>query len=238
MAVAMQAALRTTSMRRPCGQRSFPSVTLRTSSCRWTTDHVRHGTCAGAGTGTGLLRAHARAEKHRGFAFVEFEVAEDAAAAADNMDQSELFGRTLHVNVANPSRLRELANRAVWTEDEWLREHAGTGNAVLAEAAGAVLPTPASDAATASTATAGAASIATTRQQQQPQQQQQLRPHVFLDIHMGGRAVGRIVVELRADVVPKTCENFRALCTGERGFGYKGSSFHRIVPRFVRAIRQ
>lgn len=68
----------------------------------------------------------------------------------------------------------------------------------------------------------------------------QSRPQVFFDVSIGGGAPSRVVFELFADVVPKTAENFRALCTGEKGRGrfgrplqFKTSSFHRIIPGFM-----
>lgn len=58
-------------------------------------------------------------------------------------------------------------------------------------------------------------------------------PRVFFDVQFNGAPMGRIVFELFADTVPKTAENFRALCTGEHGFGYKGCTFHRVIPNFM-----
>mmetsp|Transcript_31140 Transcript_31140/g.72420 ORF Transcript_31140/g.72420 Transcript_31140/m.72420 type:complete len:175 (-) Transcript_31140:290-814(-) len=67
-----------------------------------------------------------------------------------------------------------------------------------------------------------------------------LTPVVFFDMTIGGESAGRIEMTLRADLVPKTAENFRCLCTGEKGLGksgkplhFKGSSFHRVIPNFM-----
>jgi peptidylprolyl isomerase len=65
-------------------------------------------------------------------------------------------------------------------------------------------------------------------------------PRVYFDMEMGGEPLGRIAMTLFADVVPRTAENFRQLCTGEAGVSkkgnrlhYKGSTFHRVIPAFM-----
>ena len=66
-----------------------------------------------------------QSEKHRGFAFIEYELPEDAQAAIDNMHESELFGRTLRVNLAKPLRIKEGSTRPVWQDEEWLQMYSG-----------------------------------------------------------------------------------------------------------------
>ncbi|XP_032901009.1 peptidyl-prolyl cis-trans isomerase E [Amblyraja radiata] len=155
-------------------------------------------------------------EKHRGFAFVEFEGAEDAAAAIDNMNESELFGRTIRVNLAKPMRIKDGSSRAVWSDDDWLKKFAGK---TLEE--------------NGSEEHGGEGGETQTKEGEPPAKKSRSNPQVYMDIKIANKAVGRLRFLLRADVVPMTAENFRCLCTHEKGFGYKGSSFHRIIPQFM-----
>ncbi|XP_044270232.1 peptidyl-prolyl cis-trans isomerase E [Tribolium madens] len=154
-------------------------------------------------------------EKHRGFAFIEFESAEDAAAAIDNMNDSELFGRTIRVNLAKPQRIKEGSTRPVWSEDSWLQQHAG-------ETIGKTINDADDET---KEATDNNADINESKKVKNPQ--------VYFDIKIGKTEVGRITMLLRADVVPRTAENFRCLCTHEKGYGFQGSTFHRIIPDFM-----
>ncbi|CAG2061149.1 unnamed protein product [Timema podura] len=155
-------------------------------------------------------------EKHRGFAFVEFESAEDAAAAIDNMNDSELFGRTIRVNLAKPQKIKEGSSKPVWSDDTWLQEHAGETLEKDKDSAAQKRVTQ------------------ETSTEEEPQAKKSKKnPQVYFDVKIGKNNVGRIIIMLRADIVPKTAENFRCLCTHEKGYGYQGSTFHRIIPDFV-----
>ncbi|CAF2529896.1 unnamed protein product [Rotaria sp. Silwood2] len=59
------------------------------------------------------------------------------------------------------------------------------------------------------------------------------RSRCFFDVKVDDKSLGRITFQLYNDIVPKTAENFRALCTGEKGYGYKNSIFHRVIPKFM-----
>ncbi|XP_065350299.1 peptidyl-prolyl cis-trans isomerase E [Cloeon dipterum] len=155
-------------------------------------------------------------EKHRGFAFIEFEASEDAMAAIDNLNDSELFGRTIRVNFAKPQRIKEGSTRPVWSEDTWLQQHAGE----TLEKKDDKKPE-------------GEQSETADQTGEPPSKKAKKNPQVYLDITAGKYPLGRIVIMLRADVAPKTAENFRCLCTHERGFGFQDSTFHRIIPGFM-----
>ncbi|XP_040830215.1 peptidyl-prolyl cis-trans isomerase E isoform X5 [Ochotona curzoniae] len=118
------------------------------------------------------------------------------------MNESELFGRTIRVNLAKPMRIKEGSSRPVWSDDDWLKKFSGKTLEENKEEEGSEPPKVESQ-------------------------------EVYMDIKIGNKPAGRIQMLLRSDVVPMTAENFRCLCTHEKGFGFKGSSFHRIIPQFM-----
>lgn len=130
------------------------------------------------------------------------------------MHESELFGRTIRVNLAKPMRVKEGSSRAIWKDDSWMSRHVGE-----------TLDLDKNNEKNDSTAVESEESAGGSETKR--------NYRVFFDITIADLSAGRITMELRNDVVPKTVENFRCLCMGEKGFGYKGSQFHRVIPQFM-----
>lgn len=167
-------------------------------------------------------------KKNRGFAFVEYENAEDAAAAMDNMNDSELFGRSIRVNLAKPVRIKDTSSKPVWSEDQWLAKSSETTTPNEDEPPTKKLVTQ-----TNSTGDEPDEIDADTGNPSIKRIKSTSNPRVYLDIEINGSRAGRILITLFADVVPLTAENFRCLCTHEKGFGFRHTTFHRIIKDFM-----
>lgn len=141
-------------------------------------------------------------------------------------------GKTIRVHLAKPKKLTESSSQAVWKDDEWLQKHAGKPAAEDSskpddggdQEGGGDDDDDEEENADENVDSADA---------NQASAKSQSNPQVFLDIKIGGQYAGRIRILLRKDVTPMCAENFRALCTHEKGFGFRNSIFHRVIPDFM-----
>ncbi len=137
-------------------------------------------------------------------------------------NDSELFGKTITVNIARPRKIKEGYSRPVWSEDSWLQKYAGKTEENKN-------PVEENN----KEATEGKDNVSESETKSAVSKKPRGNPQVYMDLKAGKINLGRIIILLRADVAPKTSENFLALCTHEKGYGFMNSSFHRIIPGFV-----
>lgn len=147
--------------------------------------------------------------------------------------------------------MREFSTRPVWQEDTWLQKHAGEtlgvgkdplkdgekegegGDAAVDKEKGDTEVRPKVSAELDDFELIASICVSFLQSAVAPVVRAPKNPQVYLDIKIGKFTVGRMTFVLRTDIVPITAENFRCLCTHEKGFGFQESSFHRIIPGFV-----
>lgn len=144
------------------------------------------------------------------------------------MNEAEIFGRTFKANIAKPQKTREGSGRAIRADDDWLQKHAGAiaddlnaGNMALDEKK----DQPSAE------NLVKEADVHDLREAEKGRIRGESASRIRIRIDC--KFEGRIRFLLRRDVWPLTVDNLRALCTHEKRYGFKNSSFHRIIPGFM-----
>jgi peptidyl-prolyl isomerase E (cyclophilin E) len=163
---------------------------------------------------------------HR-FGFVEFELSEDARSAIDNMHLSELYGKVIKCQLAKPIMMKQgegILKGAIWTNEVWIQHYLNQLEEEEKEeitSIGEEKPTLISshehqDSLSSVLSDSSYLTIETNSK-------------VFLDFSTLSESLGRLIILLRFDIVPKTCSKFQSLCVGEKGFSYKDSLVSSIL---------